>query len=76
MDAETVRYLAAGLTTAIAGTLPAIGEAWVCKTAIDAMGRNPSIANEIFPKMVVACAIVESTAIYGLVVSLLLIFAV
>lgn len=76
MDTEAVRLLAAGITTAIAGIGPAIGEGMVAAKAMEAMGRNPSAANEIFPKMVVSMAIVESTAIYGLVVTLLLLFAV
>lgn len=66
MEAEAMRYLAKGLM--VLGMMAnAIGEGLVCKSAMEAMGRNPAAADSIFPKMIVACAIVESTAIYSLV---------
>lgn len=61
-----MQYLAKGLMVlGMAGN--AIGEGIVCARAMEAMGRNPEAADTIFPKMIVACAIVESTAIYSLV---------
>lgn len=66
MDAESMRFLAKGIMVlGMAGN--AIGEGLVCMKAMEAMGRNPEAADSIFPKMIVACAIVESTAIYSLV---------
>ncbi|MBP9732028.1 MAG: ATP synthase F0 subunit C [Candidatus Magasanikbacteria bacterium] len=66
MEAEAMQYLAKGLMVlGMAGN--AIGEGLVCARAMEAMGRNPEAADVIFPKMIVACAIVESTAIYSLV---------
>ncbi len=66
MEAEAMQYLAKGLMVlGMAGN--AIGEGIVCARAMEAMGRNPEAADTIFPKMIVACAIVESTAIYSLV---------
>lgn len=46
-------------------TAPA--EAWVATKAMEAIGRNPNVADSIFPKMIVGMAICESTAIYALV---------
>ena len=66
MDAESMRFLAKGLMV-LGMSANAIGEGLVCMKAMEAMGRNPEAADSIFPKMIVACAIVESTAIYSLV---------
>lgn len=61
-----MQYLAKGLMV-LGMAANAIGEGIVCARAMEAMGRNPEAADTIFPKMIVACAIVESTAIYSLV---------
>jgi F-type H+-transporting ATPase subunit c len=66
MDAEAIKYLAKGIM-AIGMMGNAVGEGMVCARAMEAMGRNPGAADSIFPKMIVACAVVESTAIYTLV---------
>lgn len=66
MEAEAAKYIAKGLIImSMLGT--AIGEGIVAAKAMEAMGRNPEAADTIFPKMIVAMAICESTAIYALV---------
>ena len=52
----------------------AIGEAWVCSRAIDGISRNPEAAKTLRSSMILACALVETTAIYSLLVSILCIF--
>jgi F-type H+-transporting ATPase subunit c len=44
-----------------------IGEAWVLTVGIKAIGRNPQLENTLFTKLIIGCAVVESTAIYALV---------
>lgn len=46
-------------------TAPA--EAFVAAKAFEAIGRNPKLENSLFGKVIVAIALVESTAIYALV---------
>ncbi len=60
---------------AILGAWPsAIGEAWVCSTAINGMSRNPEMFKSLRSTMILAVALVETTAIYSLLVSLLILF--
>ncbi|MBD3270680.1 ATP synthase F0 subunit C [Candidatus Peregrinibacteria bacterium] len=74
MDIEAVRLLAAGLAVGLGAIGPGIGEGIVAGKTMEAMGRNPEISDSIFPKMIVSMAICESTAIYALVVALIILF--
>jgi len=60
---------------AILGVMPsAIGEGWVCAKTIEGMSRNPEMASKLRTNMILACALVETTAIYSLLVAILIIF--
>lgn len=74
MELEAVRLLAAGLCMGLGAIGPGIGEGIVGGKALEAIGRNPSISGKIIPNMIVAMAITESTAIYSLVISLIILF--
>lgn len=76
MDIEAVKLLAAGLCMGLGAIGPGIGEGFVGGKALEAIGRNPSIANKIIPNMIVAMAITESTAIYSLVIALIILFVI
>ncbi|MEX2470831.1 MAG: F0F1 ATP synthase subunit C [Gemmatimonadota bacterium] len=65
----------AGLTIAIGSIGPALGEARALAQALDSIAQQPDMANTITRTLFVGMAMVESTAIYCLVVSLILIFA-
>ena len=66
MDGEAARYIAQGIIIfSMVGT--AIGEGLVVKGAFEAIGRNPSLENTLFSKVIISIALVESTAIYALV---------
>lgn len=69
-----IKLLAAGLCMGFGAIGPAIGEGLVAARAMEAIGRNPSIADNISPRMIVAMAICESTGIYALVISLIILF--
>lgn len=70
------KVLAAGMCMAIGSIAPALAEGWVASKTMEAIGRNPQIMDKVSPKMIVAMAICESTGIYALVVSLIILFAV
>jgi len=53
---------------------PAIGEGMIAAKAMEAMSRNPEMANNLFTRMIVSMAITESTGIYALLVSLIILF--
>lgn len=68
-------YIAACI--AILAVMPsAFGEAWVCAKAVDGISRNPEAYSKVRTTMILACALVETTAIYALLVAILCIFKV
>lgn len=72
---SVVSIAVAGLTIAVGTIAPAIGEARALSRALGAMAQQPDMSNTITRTLFVGLAMVESTAIYCLVVSLILIFA-
>ena len=65
----------AGLTIAIGSIGPALGEARALAQALNALAQQPDEANTITRTLFVGMALVESTAIYCFVITLILIFA-
>ena len=59
----------------IAGIGPGIGEGYAVGQACAAIGRQPEAQSKVTSTMILGCAIAESTGIYSLVVSLILLFA-
>ncbi|MDH4330513.1 MAG: ATP synthase F0 subunit C [Candidatus Moranbacteria bacterium] len=74
MEAEVYKYLAAGLAIGLGAIGSAIGEGMIGSKALEAIGRNPETSGKITPLMFVAMAVTESTAIYALVVALIILF--
>ncbi|WP_420372429.1 F0F1 ATP synthase subunit C [Microcystis aeruginosa] len=70
-----VSIIIAGLTIAIGSIGPAIAEGWAVARALGAVAQQPDQANTITRTLFVGLAIIESTAIYCFVVSMILIFA-
>ena len=68
------RALAAGLCMGIGAIGPAIGEGNAVGKALEGMARQPEVASTLRTNMILGCAITETTGIYSLVVSLLLMF--
>ena len=65
----------AGLTIAIGSVGPAIGEGRAVAEALRAIAQQPDEATTITRTLFVGLAMIESTAIYCLVVAMILIFA-
>lgn len=76
MDPIAIKALAAGLCMGLGAIGPALGEGMVAARAMEAMGRNPAVADKMMPNMIVAMAICESTGIYSLVIALIILFVV
>ena len=74
MDIESVAIIVAGFTMAIGSLGPALGEGRAVAAALDAIARQPDQASVLTRTLFVGLAMVESTAIYCLVVVLLLLF--
>lgn len=65
----------AGLTIAIGSIGPALGEGRALAQALSSIAQQPDESNTITRTLFVGLAMVESTAIYCFVVSMILIFA-
>lgn len=65
--------LAAGLCMALGG-LSAIGEGNAAANGLRAMAQQPDEANNISRWMLVTMAIIESTAIYAFVITLIILY--
>jgi len=75
MTPEVMKLLAAAACMAIGSIGPALGEGLVASKGIEGIGRNPEAADKIFTNMIVSMAVIESIAIFCLVVSLIILFA-
>lgn len=79
MDSMTLIAVAsivtAGLTTGIGTIGPALGEGRATAAALTSLAQQPDSANTITRTLFVGLAMIESTAIYAFVVSMILIFA-
>lgn len=79
MDSSTLIALAsivtAGLTISIGVIGPALGEGKAVATALTSLAQQPDASETITRTLFVGLAMIESTAIYCFVVSMILIFA-
>jgi F-type H+-transporting ATPase subunit c len=79
MDSATIVALVTMIAPAIAillGTLtPAIVEGRAVITALEGMTRQPESADNLRGTLIIAMALLESTAIYVLLICLVLLFA-
>ena len=57
----------------IAGIGPGIGEGNAVAKACEAIGRQPECKGDVTSTMLMGCAVAETTGLYGLVISILLI---
>ncbi|MEW6333714.1 MAG: F0F1 ATP synthase subunit C [Thermodesulfobacteriota bacterium] len=79
MDSMTLIAVAsivtAGITIALGTIGPALGEGRAVSTALTSLAQQPDAANTITRTLFVGLAMIESTAIYCFVVTMILIFA-
>ena len=70
-----VSIIVAGLTTAIGCIGPALAEGRAIHSALPSLAQQPDASATITRTLFVGLAMIESTAIYCFVVSMILIFA-
>ncbi len=79
MDSMTliavVSIVTAGVTTGVGCMMPALGEGRAVSTALGALAQQPDASATITRTLFVGLAMIESTAIYCFVVSMIIIFA-
>lgn len=71
--ANPYMYVAAGLAIGLPGLAVGIGEGYLAKVSIDNMGKNPELSSTFMVLTILGLALVESAAIYGLIVAFRLI---
>lgn len=76
MEVEAVKLLAAAGCMAITGIGAALAEGMLGSKAMEAIGRNPESSNKVFSSMIIGISMIESIAIFALVISLIILFAV
>ena len=68
------KAIGAGLCMGIGAIGPGIGEGNAVGKALEGMARQPETAGTLRSTLIMGCAIAETTGIYSLVVSLLIMF--
>lgn len=72
---QIVSILGAVVAVSFGAIGPALAEGRAVAAAMDALARQPDAANTISRTLFVGLAMIETTAIYCLVIALLLLFA-
>jgi F-type H+-transporting ATPase subunit c len=79
MDPRTLfalgAMIVAGLTTALGALGPALGQGRAVDSALDAIARQPDASDRISRTLFIGLAMIESLAIYCLVIALILLLA-
>lgn len=79
MDSTTIiavtTIIMAGFTTSIGCMFPAIAEGKAVATALQSLAQQPDSSPTITRTLFVGLAMIESTAIYCFVISMILLFA-
>ena len=70
-----VTIIVAGVGIIIGTAIPAIVEGRAVNKALDGIARQPDAAQDLRTTLLIAMALLESTAIYALLVILILLFA-
>lgn len=70
-----ISIFTAGLTMAIGSIAPALGEGRAVAQALASIAQQPDASGTITRTLFVGLAMIESTAIYCLVISLIMIYA-
>ncbi len=70
-----ISIFTAGITIAVGAIGPALGEGRAVASALSAIAQQPDEANTITRTLFVGLAMIESTAIYCFVVSMIVLFA-
>jgi F-type H+-transporting ATPase subunit c len=72
---ELTSIVAAAMAVSFGAIGPALAEGRAVAAAMDAIARQPEMAGTVSRTLFIGLAMIETTAIYCLVVSLLLLFA-
>ena len=69
------KAISAAICMGVGAIGPALGEGNAVGKALEGMARQPEAASDLRTNMILGCAVTETTGIYSLVISLLILFA-
>ncbi len=72
-SSAVMKFLGAGLSIGLAALGCGIGQGIAASGALEGISRNPGVASKITTWLIIGLAMIESLAIYGLIISLLII---
>ena len=72
---SVISIITAGLTTSFGCVAPALGEGRSVSSALNALAQQPDASSTITRTLFVGLAMIESTAIYSFVLSMIILFA-
>jgi F-type H+-transporting ATPase subunit c len=75
MDFLSACVIAAGVTMGLGSLGPGIGGGNAVGSAVEGVSRNPGASGKILTTMMIGFAMIESIAIYALVISLIILYA-
>ena len=75
MDFLSACVIAAGLAMGLGAVGPGIGGGMAVGGAVEGVSRNPGASGKILTTMMIGFAMIESIAIYALVVALIILYA-
>jgi len=75
MEFFSMCVIAAGIGMGLGAIGTGIGQGFAVKGAVEGISRNPSASGKILTSMMIGLAMIESLAIYALVVALIILFA-
>jgi F-type H+-transporting ATPase subunit c len=75
MSVEAISILAAAIAVGLGAIGPGLGEGRAVAAAMDAIARQPEAAGTLSRTLFVGLAMIETMAIYCLVIALLVLFA-
>ncbi|MCI1734566.1 MAG: ATP synthase F0 subunit C [Bacilli bacterium] len=71
--AEAAMFFGIGIMLFVQA-LVSLGEAFVCCKGVEGVARNPEATSKIRLTMIIGCAMVETCAIYTLVLAIIMLF--
>ncbi len=74
MDQTSIKLIMFGIAVSVGGLGPALAIGLIGAKAVEAIGRNPEVADTIRTTMILGFAFAEAIAIYSLVVGLIIRF--
>ena len=73
MNGTGLTALAAALAIALSTIGPALGQGKAAAAALDGMARQPEMAGTLRTGMILALALIQALAIYGLLIAFMLV---